>query len=147
MIIVGAYALGSIWAERMARRMEPIRILRIGLSLFGFGVSVLLIVVAAGLETPTTLTAAMFLILFGAGPLFATCPVLALGAVTGRAGIAAAFLGATELGIAGVASAMAGILPWDSAMVLALVMAALAIGSVSAYWYSGASVSQRDRTA
>ncbi len=133
MVIVAAYAAGSILAERLARRIDPMRILQLGLGVFAVGVIGVVLLVASDNVSPLRLTAMMSLVLFGAGPLFATCPVFALNAAAGRGGIAAALLGAIEMGVGGIASASIGLLPWRSSVSLAVVLAALSVGGVAAY--------------
>ncbi|MEL7449640.1 MAG: multidrug effflux MFS transporter [Pseudomonadota bacterium] len=133
MVIVAAYAVGSVLAERLAKHFDPMRILHLGLVVFGVGIVSVVAVVASGLLSPVSLTITMSVVLFGAGPLFATCPVLALNAAEGRGGVAAALLGATEMGIGGLASATVGVLPWRSSVSLAVVLVTLLTGAVLAY--------------
>lgn len=114
-IIVIAFSAGSFLAERVAHSMAPRRLLVVGLYISLAGVGWLLAEIASGVEGPWPLTGAMSVILFGAGPVFATSPMLAMKAAGKVIGSAAAMIGAIEMLAAGLASAAISVMPSDSA--------------------------------
>ncbi|MEM9055936.1 MAG: multidrug effflux MFS transporter [Pseudomonadota bacterium] len=131
-VVVAAYAIGSLLAERMASRVSASRILGLGIAVYCVGVVAFACLIAAGREGPVSITALMAVVLFGTGPLFATCPVLALDAAGKRVGVAAALLGAMEMGLGGLASVVVSLLPWSSAVSLAAMLVTLAVGALAA---------------
>ena len=102
--LVVAYSLGSLLAGRLARRHPGENIMMIGVAAVLIGGAALLYVIYVGPENPYTLMAALCLIAFGDGPVFATTPALAMKATDRRTGPAAAMLLAIEVGIGSLAA-------------------------------------------
>ncbi|MGI9333663.1 MAG: multidrug effflux MFS transporter [Gammaproteobacteria bacterium] len=131
-VIVAAFFLGSLATVRVAGRLNPLLLLHAGL-----GVSLCAAVLLAALHVHSghsaySLTGAVALFAFGLGPVFAVAPMLALGAAGGRAGTAAALLGAIETGTSGAASGAVSILHDGSAGPLVWVICALTVLALAA---------------
>ncbi|NNF51290.1 MAG: multidrug effflux MFS transporter [Gammaproteobacteria bacterium] len=124
-VIVLAFSAGSFLAERIAGRLPPRRILMAGLYISLAGVAWLVSVISMGVSSPWPLTGAMSVILFGAGPVFATTPMLAMKAAGKVIGAAAALIGGTEMLAAGLASGALSFMSSESAMPLLQVFAVL----------------------
>ena len=95
--IVVAFFLGSFGANRGVARLGAERMLRVGLGLALLGGLGLPLVLLAGLETATAITATMSVYGLGLGFTFAAGPVVALAAAPGGRGVAAAMLGTLEM--------------------------------------------------
>ena len=95
--IVVAFFLGSFGANRGVARLCAERMLRVGLGLALLGGLGLPLVLLAGLETATAITATMSVYGLGLGFTFAAGPVVALAAAPGGRGVAAAMLGTLEM--------------------------------------------------
>lgn len=132
-VIVMAFSAGSFLAERVATRMTPRRILLVGLYISLAGVGWLIAEIAAGVQGPWPLTGAMSVILFGAGPVFATSPMLAMRAAGPIIGSAAAMIGAIEMVGAGLASGAISVMSSDTAMPLLQIFAVLTPLAALAY--------------
>jgi DHA1 family bicyclomycin/chloramphenicol resistance-like MFS transporter len=102
--LVVAYSLGSLLAGRLARHRPGDQIMMIGVAAVLLGGVAVLYVIYVGPETPFTLMAALCLIAFGDGPVFATTPSLAMKSTDRRTGPAAAMLLAIEVGIGSLAA-------------------------------------------
>lgn len=124
-IIVMAFSAGSFLAERIAHNVSPRGLLALGLYVSLAGVGWLIAEIASGVEGPWALTGAMSVILFGAGPVFAASPMLAMKAAGKVVGSAAAMIGAIEMLAAGLASAAISFMQSDSAWPLLQVFAVL----------------------
>lgn len=105
-----AYIAGSVLAMRFAKRRPPTAILRLGVCWAAFGALLLLAVWYTGWETPATLTAAIALIMFGEGPIFAAVPALAMDATDRRTGAAAALIITAEMAIGALASLVVSVI-------------------------------------
>jgi len=107
--LVVAYSIGSMLAGKLARNHPGERIMLIGVGAVFIGGAATLIVVFGGFETPITLIAALCLLAFGDGPVFATTPSLAMNSTTSRTGAAAAMLLSIEVGIGSLAALAVGV--------------------------------------
>jgi DHA1 family bicyclomycin/chloramphenicol resistance-like MFS transporter len=131
--LVVAYSLGSLLAGRLARRHPGENIMMIGVAAVLVGGMALLYVIFAGPETPFTLMAALCLIAFGDGPVFATTPSLAMNSSTSRTGPAAAMLLAIEVGIGSLAALAVTVFHDGTSRPLAvttIVLCALVVGAL-----------------
>ncbi|MFQ5972891.1 MAG: multidrug effflux MFS transporter, partial [Alphaproteobacteria bacterium] len=108
-ILVGAYFLGSLAANRAAQLMRITGLLRLGLAITTVGGIALPLVVAVA-EAPWTITTAMSVFTFGLGLIFASAPVVALEASEHGAGLTAAMLSAIEMGCGAVGALAVGVL-------------------------------------
>ncbi len=97
-VIVVAFFVGSFGANRGVARLGVDRMVRVGLGFALLGGLGFPLVLLAGLETATAITATMSVYAFGLGFTFAAGPVVALAAAPGGRGVAAAMLGALEMG-------------------------------------------------
>jgi hypothetical protein len=123
---VAGFIVGSFFTGRAVHVMAANASLWLGLGASLGGAIALLWLVQSGLESPVTMAGAMCLILFGAGPVFAVGPAMALDATANRIGYAAALLGCTELVVAGLAAACVTAFHDDTSMPLALTVLGLA---------------------
>ena len=98
-----------------------------------FGALLLLAVWRAGWETPVTLTAAIALIMFGEGPIFATVPALAMEATDRRTGAAAALIITAEMAIGALASLAVSVVHDGTARPMVTAMVALTSLAAASY--------------
>ena len=122
-VIVLTYFLGSLTAIRTVERMGVESVLRFGLVLTALGAAGLPVLVAIGVASPLTMTAAMGVFAFGLGPVSATAPIRALESTPGGMGMAAALLGAIEMTGAGLGSFAVSALHDTTAWPLAICVA------------------------
>lgn len=130
--LVAAYVVGSFLANRLVARVPVETILRAGLALCALGAVAMpgAIVLAEG---PASLTAAMSIFAVGLGLVFATAPVRALAASTGRHGLAAAMLGLMEMGGGALGALAVGLLHDGTAWPMAWVLGACTALALAAY--------------
>jgi DHA1 family bicyclomycin/chloramphenicol resistance-like MFS transporter len=131
--MVLGYAVSSLLAERLAGRARGESILTAGTAICGLAAVALPAVVFGGYAGAVSLTAAMTLITFGMGLVWAVAPALALAATDARTGAAAAMLGGLEVLVGGVASAAVVALHDGSARPLAIVAGVVLGGAVLLY--------------
>lgn len=121
--IVLAYFFGSLLVNRIAGRLSSDRLLAIGLGLSAVGGLVLLLLVAAVLETPVAITASQCLFAFGLGLVLATAPIRAFDVSRLAHGYSSAVIGAVEMGLGGLGAFLVGVLhdgtAWPAAFVIA----------------------------
>jgi DHA1 family bicyclomycin/chloramphenicol resistance-like MFS transporter len=130
--LVLAYFFASLAANRIVGRFGVERLLRAALLIDIAGGAAILLVVYA-YETPGALTAAVAIGTFGLGFLFATGPVRALAASEAQTGLAAALLGALEMGVAALAALAVGFFHDGTAWPLALTFGGCNIMAAIAY--------------
>lgn len=130
--IVGAFFLGSTLTMRLAGRLRPLLLLHLGLCAGVAGAALLVVLYLGPGLSAYSLTGAVSLLAFGLGPVFAVAPSLALDAAGGRAGTAAALLGAIETGTSGVASGAVGLLHDGTAGPLVWVICSLVVLAMAA---------------
>jgi hypothetical protein len=94
------------------------------------GVTILAWFILGQTDSPLRISAAMFFVLFGCGPIFSVAPSLAMDLTIDRAGYASALLGCTELLVAGLAAGLVTILYDGTSVPLGITMAGLVIVSV-----------------
>ncbi len=130
---LNAFALmaTSAVSAKLVERIDPRRLIAIGLS--GVGVGVAAFLCFALLAVPVWLLAvAVFAIVASLGFVFGNATALALGAVPGAAGSASALLGALQFALAAVVSPLVSIGGEQTAVPLAIVMAiAIAIAAIA----------------
>ena len=126
-VIVGAYFLASLAASRWSERLGLDRLLRHGLALTVVGSLILPAVLWSGLESPATITGAVSVFVFGAGFVFATAPMRALGVASGSGGVAAALLGVIEMGCGSLGTLAVGLFHDGTALPLAATLGGCAL--------------------
>lgn len=131
--IVAAYFLGSLAANRLAAHYTIAPILKAGIWISASGGAASIAVLASGLESPVTITAAMALFAFGLGPIFATAPVWSLHAARGSTGVAAALLSAVEMGGGAIGAFAVGIFDDGTAWPMAITITAGTAVAMVAY--------------
>ncbi len=133
-VIVLAFFLGSLGANRSAGRHGLEAILRTGLTVTAIGGAALPALLLAGRDGAVAITAAMSIYAFGLGPLYASVPVRALDAAgtTGR-GVASALLGSLEMAAAALGAFAVGALYDGSAWPMAITVAGFSVAPVLLY--------------
>ncbi len=96
-LVLGAYFLGNLFANRAAGRMSSPAILRAGVIILCAGGAALLLAVYLGVGTAINLTLAMAAYLFGMAMIWATSQIMAMAAAPGNAGAASAVLGTLQM--------------------------------------------------
>ena len=81
-----------------------------------------------------TLTAAIAVIMFGEGPIFAAVPALAMGATDRRTGAAAALIITAEMAIGALASLVVSVIHDGTARPMMATMVALTALVAAGYW-------------
>ncbi|MBC8239218.1 MAG: multidrug effflux MFS transporter, partial [Alphaproteobacteria bacterium] len=131
--IVLAFFLGSLAANRAAGRMGSDPLLSIGLGMCVLGGGSVPLLVAAGLETPMSITATQCLFGLGMGLVFATAPVRALDVCRAGHGYAAAILGAFPMAGGGLGTFCIALLHDGSAWPIALLLAVTTVSAAILY--------------
>ncbi len=131
--IVLAYFVGAMAANRAAGRLPVDGIAFAGLLLCALGPAVLIGLTALDLVGGLTFTAALSAFALGLGLIFASAPVRAFDVCTAGRGLAAALLGALEIGCAGLGALLVAWLHDGSAWALSLTMALCTFGPLLAY--------------
>lgn len=126
-VIVLAFFFGSLAANRGIGRLGLERMLRWGLAIVALGGASLPAALLAGWESASAITAALSVATFGMGLIFATAPVRALDAATGGRGVAAAMIGALEMGGGALGAFMVTLTHDGTAWPLAITVAILAL--------------------
>jgi DHA1 family bicyclomycin/chloramphenicol resistance-like MFS transporter len=134
-LVFGANALAitvvSAVAARLVGRVPAVRLLQVGVSIVALSVAVALVLVL--LATPVRwLMIPLFTGIGSMGLIFGTSTALALGAVPGIAGTAAAVLGALQFGLGALVSPLVGLGGGTSALPMVIVMAVCAALSACA---------------
>ncbi|MFI0444355.1 multidrug effflux MFS transporter [Actinomadura sp. 6N118] len=132
-VVFGVNALGIVLAGqvsgRLAGRVALGRLLAAGLTIVATGGAGLLLAVLADLGPPAVLPA-LFLVVSGQGLVLPNAAALALsGRPANVAGSASALLGLAQFGIGGAAAPLAGILGPDTAVPMAVTIAATALAA------------------
>ena len=131
-VIVAAFFLGSLSANRLASRMTLRRLFGVGIAIFGLGAAAVPAFALLGALTPNSLVIAMSVSALGLGPIFAVGPSFALGFVTRNVGAASALIGSGEMLICGLASGFVTALhdgsSWPFAWAITLLLVAACIG-------------------
>jgi DHA1 family bicyclomycin/chloramphenicol resistance-like MFS transporter len=124
------FVIGSQTGSRILRRVAPQWLLVWSLPALAVLASVIAICGAVGVPSPVILTI-LFLFLVGAGCTVPCLQILGLAGHQHEAGTAAALLGATNMGVAGIAAPIVGAIGIESAAPMGAVMAA-ALGLATA---------------
>ncbi len=122
--IVAAYVAGSGFASRSARRLGLKRVLTVGLAIQAVGGVALAVTQVLGRDTAFAIAGDMCVFAFGLALVFATAPVLALGSDSRNRGMAAALLGAIEMGGGALGALAVGFLEDGTARPMAFTVAA-----------------------
>lgn len=123
------FLIGSQLNPLLLRRLGPREIIRAGVSIAAVASLVLLAAAVSGVGGLAMVLAPLWFILFSCGLVLPNTPALALTRHGEAAGTAAAMLGAAQFVIGGAAAPVIGAMGSDSAVPMALVMAATACGS------------------
>jgi MFS transporter, DHA1 family, multidrug resistance protein len=127
-----AFVVGTQVAARVVRRVPPARPLIVALpvmALAGFAIA------PASAGGVVSMTAATVVFMVGAGSLAPCLQVIGLGRNGHQAGTASALLGATNFGMAGLASPVVGAIGVDSAVPMALMMGGTQVISTALLWW------------
>jgi DHA1 family bicyclomycin/chloramphenicol resistance-like MFS transporter len=125
--IVVAFFFGSVLASRLADHWNAFRLMSLGVLIVISGSVVLSVVILGNLMTLYTLAAAIMIMMFGMGPLFAVAPSRALRSIEGNAGSASALLNGIEQTTAGVAAVLISVFHDGTARPMAWVTMLLAV--------------------
>jgi len=131
--VVLAYFFGAMAANRAAGRMPVDGIAFAGLLLCALGPAALIALTALDMVGVLALTAALSAFALGLGLIFASAPVRAFDVCTAGRGLAAALLGALEIGCAGLGALVVAWLHDGTAWALSLTMALCTFGPLLAY--------------
>lgn len=131
--IVSAFFLGSLAANRMAGRMGSDPLLAAGLVLCAVGGVTILVLVAAGLETPVTITATQCFFGLGLGLVFAAAPVRAFDVCRTGHGYAAAMLGALPMAAGGLGTFCIALSHDGSAWPIAILLTVTTLSATALY--------------
>ncbi len=126
-MIVLSFFTGSLFASRLAEKVESATLLAIGVVMILVGAVILSVLVVTGSYSAVTFTGAYTVMTFGMGPLFAVAPSLAMRSITGGSGSASAMLSGIEQMTAAAASIAVTVLNDGTARPVALVTMALLI--------------------
>ena len=131
--IVMAFFLGSLAAGWMAGRMGSDPLLAVGLGLCALGGGSITVLVAAGLQTPLSITATQCFFGLGLGLVFATAPVRAFDVCRAGHGHAAAMLGALPMAGGGLGTFCVALSHDGSAWPIAILLAATTLSAAALY--------------
>lgn len=108
--IVATYFIGSLASTRAVNCMATDTLLNIGLGIMLLGGLGFIGVVSADWVTPNSFAVCFSIMTLGLGPVFAVAPSKAMLATNRSTGSAAAMLGATEMGVGGLAAGAVSVL-------------------------------------
>jgi len=134
---VGIVALGQL-NGRLAGRVEPLTMLRIGVTTMAVAGCVLFAVVAIGSLPPAALLVPLWVFVASVGLVFPNTTALALAGHPEVAGTASALLGVLQFVIGAAAAPLAGIAGTDTAVPMGATMALLSLASLAALRLSSA---------
>jgi DHA1 family bicyclomycin/chloramphenicol resistance-like MFS transporter len=117
---------------RTARRLDPARLLRIGVAAMALAGGLLLPVAATGFGGFVALAALVFAYVAGIGAVMPLGTTLAMGPQGRNAGSASALIGTLQFGLGAVAGGLVGVLHDGSAVPMAAVIAACGAGGLFA---------------
>ena len=132
-VVVLAYFFGAMAANRAAGRLHVDVIAVAGLLLCALGSVALIALTALGLVGVLVFTAGLSAFALGLGLVFASAPVRAFDVCTAGRGLAAALLGAIQIGCAGLGALLVAWLHDGSAWALSLTMALCTVLPLFAY--------------
>jgi DHA1 family bicyclomycin/chloramphenicol resistance-like MFS transporter len=132
-VMIGAYFLSSLTANRLVKRLSIDRLLGAGLAIQAASAAALLAVVLADVIAPWTLMAPVSGFVFGLGWIFATAPVRGFGAAGGGGGHGAAMMGFVQMGGGALGAQIVGLLHDGTALPFAATIAGCAVLSLATY--------------
>jgi DHA1 family bicyclomycin/chloramphenicol resistance-like MFS transporter len=132
-VVVGAYFLSSLTANRLVKRVSIDRLLGVGLAIQAASAAALLAVVLAGIVTPWALMAPVSAFVFGLGWIFATAPVRAFAAAGGGGGYGAAMMGFVQMSGGALGAQAVGVLHDGTELPFAVTIAGCAALALAAY--------------
>ncbi|MGK0741385.1 Bcr/CflA family efflux MFS transporter [Leucobacter sp. Z1108] len=135
--------IASAIAAKLALRVEPTRLISIGLTIASLGALVALYAVAADAVNAFTMIASMLLVGGSMGFVFGAATSLALLELGHLAGTALAVMGALQFVFAGIAAPLVGVAGDRSAGPYAFVVTATVVGSWIALAYAARSLNGR----
>lgn len=124
-LVVGAQVNAGL-----LKRHTPVGILRVALPLAVAAAVSLLVIAASGFADVVGILAPLFVILFLLGFIMGNASATALSRHGERAGTAAAVIGATQAGVAGLVSPLVGVLGGDAVAMATVMLGALATALV-----------------
>ena len=135
--------IASAIAAKLALRVEPTRLISIGLTIASLGALVALYAVAADAVNAFTMIASMLLVGGSMGFVFGAATSLALLELGHLAGTALAVMGALQFVFAGIAAPLVGVAGDRSAAPYAVVVSVAVVGSWIALAYAARSLNGR----
>ena len=132
-IVVGAYFVGNLIANRVVEKIPSEWLLRASLVLMALGGGLLPLLLQMDLETPLALAGAMSFFGLGLAFIFVTAPVRALAAAGTGVGLASALLSAVQMGGAALGAAAINLFYDGTAYPMAVTVAACGILSLVIY--------------
>lgn len=102
LLIAGGYFLGNSFVSRAAHRVDPDRLVLVGLGLQFGGAAVALVLVLAGIWHPFALFLPMFPLSIGQGLALPVVTARAVGLAPGYAGVASSLIGFSQQAIAAI---------------------------------------------
>ncbi len=132
-----ALIIGSITVKILQNYFEPIKIIRVGLSLSFFGALIMSLCISFFPKSVWAVAAPLFTTSYGVGILFPLLMSLALKHVVNYTGIASSLIGTTRFVLAALLGILMGVLIKQSALPLAIIMLILnIITSAIVFYYS-----------
>ncbi len=132
-LVVGAYFIGNVIANRIADKVPSEWLLRSSLLFMALGGALLPALLLLELETPLMLAGAMSFFTLGLALIFVTAPVRALAAAGTGVGLASALLSAIEMGGGALGAAAINAFYDGTAYPMAIVVAVCGIASLVIY--------------
>lgn len=136
-LMVIAYIAGAVLTSRMVHKVAIQTLTRAGMLCSYVSALVLLLLVLFDKDTVTGLAISLAVFSFGAGPIFATCPTLAMSSTDVNTGNAAAMLVALEMGVASLAALSVGVFHDGSSLPFAMTTAVLMSIAVLLFFLNG----------
>lgn len=132
-IMVGAYFISSLIANRLVKRVALDALLRAGLAIQAAAGAALLAVVLLGVVAPWSLILPVAAFSFGLAWMFATAPVRAFAAAKGGGGQAAATMGFVQMASGAAGAQLVALFHDGSVLPFAVVFAGSALLAVAAH--------------
>lgn len=132
-LVVGAYFVGNLIANRIVEKVPSEWLLRASLVFMALGGGLLPLLLVADMETPLALAGAMSFFGLGLAFIFVTAPMRALAAAGTSVGLASALLSAIEMGGGALGAAAINIFYDGTAYPMAITVAVCGISGLVIY--------------
>lgn len=138
LVVVAGFVLGGVLTQRLVRTIGPERTVGIGVACLAAGGGIMLALQLAGAASPFALLLPMAIYTCGVGMALPASMALAMAPFPDRAGAASSFLGLCQMGGAAIVGALLGRLLGDSALPMAVVIAATGGLALLLFWSTAA---------